>query len=346
MPTKKRTAESGVIRHLLAEPYRYQFVQAVRILLHWLRQHDISYEQAFGQVLRFKNSLTLGFPASEIESLMIEDHQQIIVTPSFIGFLGVNGTLPLHYSAWISADQFSSKDNNATAFLDIFSHRMVMLFCQAWGKYRLEYTLDTQAKDQQLPLLMALAGVQRDTLSVNSENGAVTQDVAAWYAGLLRTHPASAQATARVLAEYFGVAVELEQFVGGWDYLPANRRSLIGNANFVLARGATLGLRLWRHDIRVRLHIGPLDPAGMQRFLPRATGAAALAKMLALFGLPDLQYEVRLELSAPCITAMVLHTRAGEQCRLGWSTFLPTAQGKVHGAGVRYLLQRGQEELT
>lgn len=31
MQTKKRTAESGVMHHLLAEPYRYQFIQAVRI---------------------------------------------------------------------------------------------------------------------------------------------------------------------------------------------------------------------------------------------------------------------------------------------------------------------------
>ena len=66
MQTKKRTAESGVVQHLLAEPYLYQFVQAVRILLCWLRQQNVSHAQAFGQVLRFKNSLSLSFPASEI----------------------------------------------------------------------------------------------------------------------------------------------------------------------------------------------------------------------------------------------------------------------------------------
>lgn len=62
MQTKKRTAESGVMHHLLAEPYRYQFIQAVRILLCWLRQQNVSHVQAFSQVLRFKNSLSLRFP--------------------------------------------------------------------------------------------------------------------------------------------------------------------------------------------------------------------------------------------------------------------------------------------
>lgn len=339
MQTKKRIAESGVMHHLLAEPYRYQFVQAVRILLSWLHRQNISHTQAFSQVLRFKNSLSMSFPASEIERLTLDDNEQVTLIPAFMRFLGVAGTLPLHHSERIAAYRLSSKDAGVSAFLDIFSHRMLTLYYQAWEKYRLESTLQTQARDAQLPLLMALAGVQRDALPSSAEPDAVTQDAAAWYAGLLRCRPVSAQAIGPALAEYCGVPVALQQFVGSWDYLEKNRRSLLGGVNFVLARGATLGLRLWRHDRRVCLHIGPLDPAGLQRFLPRSAGAAALAKMLALFGVPDLQYEVRLILSPPCITPLLLSANPAERRRLGWTTFLQTAQGKVRGAEVCYLLQ-------
>ena len=339
MQTKKRTAESGVIQHLLAEPYRYQFVQAVRILLCWLRRQDVAHAQAFGQVLRFKNSLSLRFPASEIERLSLDDNEQLSVIPTFMSFLGAGGTLPLHYSERIAAYRLLTKDAGVQAFLDIFSHRMVALYYQSWEKYRLESPLKTQARDEQLPLLSALAGVQPTALPSADEADTVTQDVAAWYAGLLRCRPVSAQAIGPVLAEYCGVPIALQQFVGGWDYLEKNRRSLLGSANFTLARGATLGRRLWRHDMRVCLHIGPLDPAGLQRFLPRSAGAAALAKMLALFGVPDLQYEVRLILSPPCITPLLLTSHPSERRRLGWTTFLQAAQGKVSGAEVRYLLQ-------
>lgn len=338
MQAKKRIAKSGVIAHLLAEPYRYQFVQAVRILLCWLRRQDVSYAQAFSQILRFKNSASLSFPASEIEQLSLDENEQLSLTPTFMRFLGVGGTLPLHYSERIAAYRWSSKDPGASAFLDIFSHRMVVLYYQAWEKYRLESSLQTQAKDAQLPLLTALAGVQRSALPSSAETDAVTQDVAAWYAGLLRCRPVSAQALGRVLAEYCGVPIAVQQFAGGWDYLEKNRRSLLGSVNFTLARGATLGLRLWRQDMRVCLHIGPLDPAGLQRFLPRSAGAAALAKMLALFGVPDLQYEVRLILSPPCMTPLLLSSHPSERRHLGWTTFLQTAQGKVRAAEVRYLL--------
>ncbi|MEG2029226.1 MAG: type VI secretion system baseplate subunit TssG [Janthinobacterium sp.] len=339
MQTKKRIAESGVVQHLFAEPYRYQFVQAVRILLCWLRQQNVSHAQAFGQVLRFRNSLSLSFPASEIERLSLDENEQLILVPAFMRFLGVGGTLPLHHSERIAAYRLSSKDAGVSAFLEIFSHRMVALYYQACEKYRLESMLQTQAKDEQLLLLSALAGVQRDALPSSGEAGTVTQDVAAWYAGLLRCRPVSAQAIGPVLAEYCGVPVTLQQFVGGWDYLEKNRRSLLGSVNFTLARGATVGLRLWRQDMRICLHIGPLDPAGLQRFLPRSAGAAALAKMLALFGVPDLQYEVRLILSPPCITPLLLSANPSERRRLGWTTFLQTAQGKAGGAEVRYLLQ-------
>ena len=66
---------------------------------------------------------------------------------------------------------------------------------------------------------------------------------------------------------------------------------------------------------------------------------AALAKMLALFGVPDLQYEVRLILSPPCITPLLLSDNPSERRRLGWTTFFQTAQGKAGGAEVPYLLQ-------
>lgn len=351
MQAKERDAATGVMRRLFAEPYRFELAQALRLLLRWLRQQNVPYDQAFSDVLRFENSLSLAFPASEIEALAWQATDgKIAVTPAVMGLLGVGGTLPLHYSERIAAYQWTSKERGASAFLDIFSHRMVTLFCQASGKYRLDYALDTRGRDERQPLLLALAGVQNEALPMGGDDGtggagAVTRDAAAWYAGVLRSRPVSAQAVARVLTEYCAVPVALQQFVGAWDYLPANRRSSVGGANFILGYGATLGVRLWRHDRRVRLDIGPLDPAGLQRFLPRGAGTAALAKMLALFGAPLLEYEVRLILHAACIAPLILtagpasSAKSAQPRLLGWTTFLTTPQGRVRGAEVRYLLR-------
>lgn len=358
MPSPKRQRELGVIQRLVDEPFKFQFVQAVRILVRWLGRNGVPYDKAFTHVLRFQNSLSLSFPPSEIEALLTapddettlagllqavqrQTSTRITLTPAFIGFLGANGTLPLYHSERIAARQAQDRDDSTRAFLDIFSSRMVALYCQAWGKYRVEHRFDTQALDGFLPLLKALSGVQDVTFPSRDPRPdmcCVTEDVAAYYAALLRTRPVSASTVSRVLTDYFGVPVELEQFVGAWDYLPENKRSRLGNAETKLGYGAMLGTRLWRHDVRVRLNIGPLDKEDLVRFLPMGDAVAALAKMLALFGAPLLQYEVRLILSRPCIQRVVLTSKRSAMQRLGWNTFLANDTRNVTTAQVRYML--------
>lgn len=112
-------------------------------------------------MLRFQNSLSLSFPASQIEALWVEpstratdvelmqatrDEQgaQIFLTPSFMGLLSVDGAMPLHHKEGLGASQRTDRDSGASAraFIDLFSQRMLSMFFQAWGKYRLEHQLD------------------------------------------------------------------------------------------------------------------------------------------------------------------------------------------------------------
>lgn len=367
MQATNRQCEPGVVGHLAKEPYRFQFFQAVRILVQWLAKSGVGYDKAFTDVLRFRNSLSLGFPASELEafatqagaspgqiaSLLVSlrhGKARIQLTPAFIGLLGASGTLPFHHSERIADLEWREKNLGARAFLDIFSNRMVGLFYQAWGKYRVEHTLDTQGKDSLLPLMMALGGIRSDVFACAPNErkiGSVTEDVAGYYAALLRTRPVSASTIGRVLQDYFGLPVEVEQFVGSWDYIPESKRSTLGTSKPRLGYGAALGTRLWRHDLRVRLKIGPLDKASLTRFLPRGDAAAALAKMLALMGAPDLRYEVRLILSKPCIQPLVLTSaHPNKMRRLGWDSFLVTSAGEVARSDVCYLLRSEHEPAS
>lgn len=345
MQTKERQAAAGLIHHLFDEPARYQFRQSLRLLLLWLRAQGVSYDDAFKHVLRFQNSVSLGFPASEIESLKTElvdepagqtDHPaRIAMTPAFIGLLGANGSLPLHYSERIANQQWHKKDDSARAFLDILSNRMVGLFFEAWGKYRLESRLDTQGVDPLRTMLEQLGGFKGADLPGRPPG---ERDVLAYYAAAFRTRPTSALAIAAVLTDYFGVRIDIEQFVGCWDELGASTRTVLGKATPTLGRGATLGQRLWRHDLRIRLNIGPLDGAERDRCLPNGEMAAAIRRMLQRFGLSNLQCEVRLLLKPECVRPVVLSANVSTQHRLGWGSFLTTVAGLPKQAEVRYLL--------
>lgn len=349
MQTAQRQHVPVMIQRLLAEPHRYRFTQLLNLLVQMLRQQGIPYHQAFHQVLRFRNSLSLAFPASEIESMHIEppdatgmstsSHPRIHITPAFIGLLGAHGALPLHDTERASARAHLDADESWKPFIDLFSNRVIGLFYEAWGKYRVEHGLTTRAQDGLLPLLGALAGLRPGSFGPAKPYPSIPAEAAGFYAGLLRTRPITASTVERVLGEYFDVPVRLEEFVGAWDPVPAKLRSTLGRTHPALGFGAVLGTRLWRNDLRVRLHIGPLDEETATAFLPHGASYAALQDMVRLFAVPSMQYEIRLLLDRPCLKPLTLATKGPEPKRLGLNAFLTVQSGKASRADIRSILR-------
>lgn len=342
------SVSAKVIDDLLAAPQRYQFVQAVRLLLDWLEQHGVPREHALQHCLRFQNSLSMNFPASQIEALTIDagaasyllnDSQPVAadvptlltalrerrlhhihITPAFMGLLGHTGTLPDHYSERIAAHQHQQQDEAPRAFLDIFSNRVLTQFYQAWEKYR----IDQRGSDQFLPLLLALANAARaqdnggDVLP-----GDIHRHVIGYYAGLLQQRPMSAVAMQRILSDYFRVPIVIDESVGHMNVMAASEQTALGALPAVLGDGATLGPRLWRPDLRARLRIGPLDKATLRLFLPGAPAATALHALLRMLGISLVTYEIRLVLHAGDVMGVRLgDAHAATQGGLGWGSFL------------------------
>jgi type VI secretion system protein ImpH len=344
MHTEKRQHAAVMIEHLRAAPQRYRFAQLLNILVRMLRQQGIPYDQAFGRVLRFRNSLSLAFPASEIESMQVEPYDaagvpRIHITPAFIGLLGAGGALPLNDTERAATRTSLDVDESWKPFIDLFSNRAIGLFYEAWGKYRVEHALETRARDDLLPLLSALGGLRPASFGPTRSYASIPAEVAGYYAGLLRTRPIAASTVERVLRDYFGVPVRVEEFVGAWDPLSAKIRSTLGVTKPTLGFGAILGTRTWRNDLRLRLHIGPLDEEQAKAFLPHGRSHAALREMVSLFAVPSVQYEVRLLLDKACLKPFTLATKGPDRKRLGLNAFLTVAAGKASRADIRAVLK-------
>jgi type VI secretion system protein ImpH len=337
-----------VIERLLAEPQRFEFFQAVRLLLLWLEERGIPPQQALERHLRFANSLSLRFPASQVEALaLVQDkpaipgmpRPQFRLTPSFMGLLGAHGTLPAHYTERIQAWQASEQDEAPRAFLDILSTRMLALFYGAWKKHRVEHMVGGPAdpSDRYLPLLLALAGFPPG--GPRCSGGplpGVSDQVLALYAGVLRQRPASGAVLGRMLSEVLRVPVALQEYAGHWDPLAPEERTALGGVNAVLGQAALLGMRCWRPDLRVRVRIGPLDSAEFERFLPHGSGTTTLSTLLGLFAAPTLSYEVVLVLRRTELRAL----RLGERSRrLGLDSYVVTAPAILDRDDMRYELR-------
>lgn len=345
MPRAQRRVDPGVAQQLLAQPQRFQFFQAIRLLEQLFVRQGAKPTQALPMQVRFHNSLSLAFPATELaahsevyarsgerldsevaygHALETESLGEVHLTPLFMGLLGVAGALPLHYTETLHERELYLRDRTARAFLDIFSNRAVALHYAAWKKHRLALQYELDRRERFIPLVLSLLGLGMPGLRDRMIDGSgdVFDQAVAYYAGALRQRPVSACVLARVLADYFQVPFALEQFVGAWYDVPASQTTRLGQANAMLGSSALAGKRVWQRDLRMRLRIGPLRREQFDQFLPGGSAEQALAKWLTLLTGGSLEYEVRLLLRAEDVGAVVIAEQSG--VRLGWDSYLCT----------------------
>lgn len=345
MPPTRRRFDAGITQRLLDEPQRFGYFQAVRLLELYFARRGVRTQDIVAERLRFKNTLSLAFPASEIEqaeamaadgTAIIDaiqlahaveegDFQSVDITPAFFGLLGTSGALPLQYTERLMRREIYQRDHAARAFLDIFSNRSAALFYTAWKKYRLPLQYELDRNDRALPLMLSLTGLNYKPLrdKLQSRPGRIFDESLAYYTGALWRRPTSAAMLQRVLSDYFQVAVNVEQFVAQWYPVPSEQRSYLGQSNASLGRGALAGERVLQCDLRVRLWIGPLDRAQFTDFLPGGESAGALAKMVQILTGNRLEYEVKLILQPSEVRGAALFDQRDDG-RLGWDAFLCT----------------------
>lgn len=357
MPGTKRRIDPGVAQQLLAEPHRFHFYQAMRVLEHLFVRLGSRANDVLPRKLRFRNSLRMGFPASDIEKMVAytaedepitveprgespdwNDLDEVDVTPAFMGMLGSQGVLPYAYTELIGRREYYHRDHAARAFLDIFFNRAVALFYGAWKKYRLAYQYELDRNERYLPLILSLAGQgmpsQRSRL--REGKGAVFDQAIAYYAAIVSQRPVSGIFLERMLTEYLDVDIRVEQFAGAWYPVPGDQQTSLGGNNAELGRNALSGERVWQRDLRLRLWIGPLRSTRYRDFLPGGKAAAALAKWLTLLGGDALEYEVQLILHRDDVRPSGLLPEGGGQ--LGWDTFISTRKPDSHRSDASYLV--------
>ena len=340
LPASQWKPDPGVIRdvipdliaQLLARPGRFDFFQALRLLSVWLAQQSVEPEQVFEQGLQLHGSASLAFAPGQIEDCWADDEGRLHVRAAMIGFLGLHGNLPLHYTDTIARHERDTGDGGPRAWLDGLSQRALGLFYQAWARCRIECQGDADGGDF-LPLQLALAGVAPGALEQQPDS--LPTHVIAHNAALLRQRPATAEVMQAVLADYFGVQVRLQRFIAAWVIRAPHEYTRLAGSNAVLGGGAMLGERCRRADLRLRLRLGPLLREQYDDFLPGRPGAVALRQMLALFGLPCVSFEVRLVLRRDDVRACTLGDGAG----LGQHAFVLTEAPQADRDDMHYELR-------
>lgn len=326
MATESRAAHSRMnseIEAMLEEqPYAFSFFQAVRLLerLRAGRNPVGHFVPPSSEVARFAVSATLAFPGSEIQSFVPKDDGPPEMTVNFMGLTGPLGMLPLYYTELIGA-RIREGDTALKDFLDIFNHRVISLFYRAWEKYRLAAANEKDESDRFALHLLALIGLGTPGLQNRQY---IADDSLIYYAGMLMGHSHSATVLKQLLADYFEVDVEIQEFAGSWYRLDPHLQTRLDETmddSVRLGFGAVAGDEVWQDESTVRIKLGPLRLEQYLEFLPGGTAYHALQAWTRFFSGNELDFELQLVLKRDEVPACELGAESAAAPRLGWVTW-------------------------
>jgi type VI secretion system protein ImpH len=342
---------------LRAEPYRFGFFQAVRILNRLFpdRQPVGGDAPPGDEVVRFHAHLSIDFPPSEIFGLAIsaDDQRPADMTVAFMGLTGPSGALPRYYTELLM-DRVRHKDHTLRAFLDMFNHRLISLFYRAWEKNRFwtgferaelasreklaadprqhrSFILEQRPRlDLFSQCLLDLAGLGTPALRYRSSaqhelqgRTKICDETLRFYSGLLAQQHRCATALEGLLSDYFGLSVTILQFSGQWLYLePENQSCLTEEGNASLGLNVVVGERFWDMQGKFRIRLGPLNYRQFLDFLPVGTAFRPLAHLARLYSGQQFDIDVQVVLLAAEVPWCQLANSVEGGARLGWNTWI------------------------
>jgi type VI secretion system protein ImpH len=235
----------------------------------------------------------------------------------FLGLYGPNGPLPLHLTEYIRSRQVNANDSTLVRFLDIFHHRILSLFYRAWANCEPVVSCDRPATDRFAVYVGSLLGYG---LSSQSNRDAFPDPCKRYYAGLFAQQRRNAEGLNDLLADYFGLPVHLEEFIGEWLPLqPKDRWKLGGRfSTGCLGNGTILGANTWQRQTKFRLTFGPLLETDFNSFLPDGSRYAVLKSIVRNYVGDSLEWDLRLIPHQQDSQPFLL----GKSSRLGWTSWL------------------------
>ncbi|MEO8810835.1 MAG: type VI secretion system baseplate subunit TssG [Rhodanobacter sp.] len=331
---------SAPLEHLLSEPERFGFFQAVRLLY---RAHGMPLAvggSVADEPVRFTVPAHLNFPAGELHALSGHgsdsgEAARYRMSVQFLGLTGPSGVLPRHYTEWLMAQQ-KTRDPAARDFMDIFNHRLLSMFWRAWAKHRIE--LGQELSDERpgagalhhvydliglgTPALRALVAPSKRQ---SAPDHALPTAALGYYSGLVAQRPHGVGALAQVIGDVVDAPVQVIGCHGTWQRIPWRDRTRLGRCNQRFGEGCVLGSRFWDRQTTVRVRIGPMPLRGFEALLPSHALLWRVVELLRFLAGLALDLEIQLVLHAESVP----RARIGgsKPVRLGWNSWLAGRRG-------------------
>ncbi|MBM3600108.1 MAG: type VI secretion system baseplate subunit TssG [Alphaproteobacteria bacterium] len=327
---------------LYAEPYRFDFYQAVALLEYARPEAARVGETAepLREAVWFRGRVSAAFPASEIHAIErpARPDQPTQLTVNFMNLVGALGPLPAPVTE-IVQERVRQRDTAFMSFLDMFVHRLVSLMYRARKVNRFWIGARSPADNPFARYLYALIGLGTDGLKGRMD---VADRSLLRFAGLLARTPRTQAGLARMINHMFRVQARVAPFRGRWHALGIGQQTALGRPgmgrNNELGGSAVLGSKVWDQTSRFQLRLGPLSLKQFHAMLPPGPFYRPLCDAVRFYGGDEYEPDIRLDLRPSEVPQSRLSSKSGPL--LGWTSWLRTKPYELREATVRLSSRR------
>ncbi|MEM9744232.1 MAG: type VI secretion system baseplate subunit TssG [Pseudomonadota bacterium] len=274
MAAKNRRTIPALIQALHRTPERFDFFQAVRLL-----EATLDSDRAELDSIRLRPHASLGFPKADLHDFKWEQgkaNPRAELVTNFMGLYGTSTPLPHQVSQRI----LGAKDSEPPLrrFLDVFNHRLLWLYYEAWKKYRHDIGFGTDGRDSIGKRFLNLCGIGDEAIARQLP---VSRDQLLPRIGLLTLCSRSPSSLAELLC---GLMPELPPLrVREFEYravpIVPSQRTRLGQRRMRLGNNMVIGSHAPDVTGAVRLVLGPMS---YEDYLSYRPGTPKRRKLIAI----------------------------------------------------------------
>ncbi|MCF6252520.1 MAG: type VI secretion system baseplate subunit TssG [Methylococcaceae bacterium] len=320
MDDKKRNKTYFIDKSLLEKPYEFGFFQAIRLIECKNPQKPLLGRgvRPYDDPIRLDQDVSLSFAPSTITAYQYRDGYTVPhLSTAFFGLFGPNGALPTHLTEYAFQRLNHHQDPTFIRFINLFQHRMLSLFYRAWANAQPTVNFDRPDEDRFKVYVGSLLGI---AIEANQKRDDITDLLKLHYSGHFSCQAKHAEGLAAIIHGYFGLIVEIEEFVGEWLDLPDDSVCRLGDSEQtgLLGTTAILGSRIWSRQNKFRITLGPMGIDQYQQMLPGGGNLKRLISIVKNYIGIELGWDIQLILKKNEVPKACLDNNS----QLGWTTWI------------------------
>lgn len=312
----KRKQIKQILR-IARQPYRTDFFELVRNFEKACpgRLPTGCADSVVDEPIRFSQRPSLRFYGNNLSKVEEGPTDRYVVHIETFGpgLTGVDGPMPLDFTAKVFQLSNNQYDFALQRFLDIINHRYLALFYRAYAQNSMAINYDRHEKDEHRNIMRSLSGAasvepQKFPPFTAESMAPYTMSRACGVSGLLAA-----------LTSFFGYEIEIETSIFEAYQIPNELHCLLGrNNSSVLGLNAQIGTHYYSHTKKFIMKMGPIKFRDCQRLLPGTKDYDNLNKIITFYLEKPQEYDLVFILRRNSMEKICLNGSFA----LGRSTFL------------------------